>query len=315
MDEIDFKISMFLMDNSRIPYKDFAEMFHISVNSIHKRMKSLVQLKIIQGFKTRLGPANFTNITNIVMFGIPNVKNKKELMDELGRNENVYSITRASGNMFYIQAYIRNTSELDYLVSYIRKTGDINELKVGIDRNSPIFPSDDKKKLSNTDYLIINSLKNNSRKNISDIADELNISTKTISRRLENLIQNHLVQFYLDWYPDNSGQILSMIILKLKSELIINDTEFIESLKKRYGSKIIFTWSFSNLPNIKLVKVWTETMRELQELESSLLSDERNESVEITVLLYGKMYPTWIEKLLDEKIIEIDNESKSDIND
>ena len=315
MDEIDFKISMFLMADSRIPYKDFAEMFHISVNSIHKRIKSLVDSKIIQGFKTRLGFANFNNITNIVMFGIPNAKNKKELMDELGRNENVYSVTRASGNMFYMQAYIRNNSELDYLVSYIRKTGDINELKVGIDRNSPTFYSSNKKSLSNTDYLIIDSLKNNSRKNISDIANELNISTKTVSRRLDNLIQSHLVQFYLEWYPDNSGQILSIIILKLKPELIINDTEFIDNLKKKYGSKIISTWSFSNLPNIKLIKIWTETMRELQELESSLLSDERYESVEITVLLYGKMYPIWIDNLLDEKIKEIESESKEDIND
>ena len=106
-----------------------------------------------------------------------------------------------------------------------------------------------------------------------------------------------------------------MIILKLKPELIINDREFIDDIKKRYGSKIIFTWSFSNLPDIKLIQTWTETMRELQELESSLLSDERYESVEITVLLYRKMYPIWIEKLLDEKIKEINYEPKSDIND
>lgn len=297
------------MTNSRTPYKEFADMFHISVNSIHKRIKSLVDLKIIQGFKARLGFANFVNITNIVMFGIPNVKNKKELMDELGRNENVYNVTRASGNMFYMHAYLRKISELDYLVSYIRKTGDINELKVGIDRHSPVFNLDDKKALSNSDYLIINSLKNNSRKNISDIANELNISTKTVSRRLDNLTENYLVNCYLDWYPDNSGQILSMIILKVKSELILNDAEFINSLKKRYGSKIIFTWSFSNLPNIKLMNIWTDSMRELQEIESSLLSDDKYESVEITVLLYGKMYPIWIDTLLDEKIGEIKNQS------
>ena len=308
MDEIDFKISMLLMSNSRIPYKEVADMFHISVNSIHKRIKSLVDLKIIQGFKARLGFANFFNITNIVMFGIPNAKNKKELMDELGRNENVYNITRASGNMFYIHAYIRKISELDYLVSYIRKTGEFSDLKVGIDRNSPVFPPDDIKTLSSTDYLIVNSLKNNSRKNISDIANELNISTKTISRRLDSLIENNLLQCYIDWYPDNTGQILSMLILKLKSELIIDDTKFIDNLKKRFGSKIIYTWSFSNLPNIKLINMWTDTMRELQEIESSILSDEKYESVEITVLLYGKMYQVWIEKLLDEKIKEINSQ-------
>ena len=117
MDEIDFKISMLLMSNSRTPYKEFADMFHISVNSIHKRIKSLVDSKIIQGFKARLGFANYFNRTNIIMFGIPNAKDKKELMEELGRNENLYNITRASGNMFYIHAYLRKISELDYLVS------------------------------------------------------------------------------------------------------------------------------------------------------------------------------------------------------
>ena len=77
MDEIDFSISMLLMANSRMPYKNLAEIFRISVNSIHKRIRSLVDLKIIQGFKARLGFANFPNVSNILMFGIPNIKDKK----------------------------------------------------------------------------------------------------------------------------------------------------------------------------------------------------------------------------------------------
>lgn len=305
MDEIDFTICMLLMANSRTPYKEFAELFHISVNSIHKRIRSLVDNKIIQSFNARLGFANFPNVSNIIMFGIPNVKDRKDLMDKLGRNENIYNIKRASGNLFYIYAYIRNTSELDYLISFIRKAGDVRELTVGIDRNMPFFSLGEKKKLSDMDYLIIDSLKDNSRKNRSDISNELNISTKTVSRRLDNLINNFLIQFQIDWYPDNSGQVTSIIILKLKSDLIVDDNEFIKNLRNQYGSKILFTWSFSNLPNIKLVSVWTETMKELQNIETSFLSETRYESVEVTVLIEGKMYPTWIDKQLEDKISNI----------
>lgn len=305
MDEIDFTICKLLMANSRTPYKEFAELFHISVNSIHKRIRSLVNNKIIQSFNARLGFANFPNVSNIIMFGIPNVKDRKDLMDNLGRNENIYNIKRASGNLFYIYAYIRNTSELDYLISFIRKAGDVRELTVGIDRNMPFFSLGEKKKLSDMDYLIIDSLKDNSRKNRSDISNELNISTKTVSRRLDNLINNFLIQFQIDWYPDNSGQVTSIIILKLKSDLIVDDNEFIKNLRNQYGSKILFTWSFSNLPNIKLVSVWTETMKELQNIETSFLSEARYESVEVTVLIEGKMYPTWIDKQLEEKISNI----------
>ena len=305
MDEIDFTICMLLMANSRTPYKEFAELFHISVNSIHKRMRSLVDLKIIQGFKARLGFSNFPNVSNIVMFGNPNVKNKKEFMRVLGENEEIYNVTRASGNLFYIYAYIRNTSDLDYLVSHIRKTGEISELTVGIDRNMPSLSLKDTKKLSDTDFFIIDSLKNNSRKKISDISNELDISTKTVSRRLNNLINNFLIQFQIDWNPDNSDQVISNIILKLKSDLIIDDNELIKNLSKQYGSKILFTWSFSNLPNIKIVSVWTKTMKELQNIETSFISDIRYESVEVTVLIEGKMYSTWIDKQLEDKIKNI----------
>jgi hypothetical protein len=85
----------------------------------------------------------------------------------------------------------------------------------------------------------------------------------------------------------------------------VDDNEFIKNLRNQYGSKILFTWSFSNLPNIKLVSVWTETMKELQNIETSFLSEIRYESVEVTVLIEGKMYPTWIDKQLEDKISNI----------
>ncbi|MHA1104575.1 MAG: winged helix-turn-helix transcriptional regulator [Promethearchaeota archaeon] len=301
MDEIDLKISMMLMANSRTPYKQIADVFHISVNSIHKRVKSLVELGIIQHFKARLGFANFPNISNIVMFGIPTVKDKKLLMEKLGENEFIYNISRASGNLFYIHAYIRNMNELDSLVTFIRKTGKISELTVGIDRNMPSILLKDKKNLTNLDYLIVNALKDNSRKTISDVAEEVGASTKTIKRRLDNMIENFLIELQIDWYP---ALIFTMIILKLKSDSLIDDRDLINSLKKTYGSKIVFSWSFSNLPHVKLICVWTESMKELQDIESSLLS-ENYDSVEVTILIEGKNFPTWRETYLKEKIQEI----------
>jgi len=303
LDEIDLKISMLLMANSRTPYKQIADVFHISVNSIHKRVKSLVESNIIQHFKARLGFANFPNISNIVMFGIPTVKDKKLLMEKLGENEYIYNISRASGNLFYIHAYIRNMNDLDSLVSFIRKTGKVSDLTVGIDRMMPPILITDKKKLTNLDYLIVNSLKNNSRKTISDVAEEVGASTKTIKRRLDNLIENYLIELQIDWYP---VLIFSMIILKLKSDSLIDDRDFLDNLKKTYGSKIVFSWSFSNLPHLKLICVWTESMKELQDIESSLLS-ENYDSVEVTILIEGKNFPTWRETYLKEKIQEINS--------
>lgn len=301
MDEIDLKISMLLMADSRTPYKKIADVFHISVNSIHKRVKSLVKSGIIKTFKARLGYANFPNISNIIMFGTPNVKDKKLLLEKLGENECIYNISRASGNFFYIYAFIRNLNDLDSLVKFIRNTGKISELIVGIDRNIPQVSTKDKKKLTDLDYLIVNSLIDNSRKTISDIAEEVGASTKTIKRRLDNLVENSLVEFYIDWFPT---LLYSIIILKLKSDSLIDDQEFVHIIKKKYGSNIVYLWSFSNLPHVKLICVWTESMKALQEIESSLLS-EKYDSVEVTILIEGKTFPTWRETHLKDKIQEI----------
>ena len=92
MDDIDISLSMILMANSRIPYKELAEKFNMSVNSIHKRVKSLVDLEVIQGFKSKLGFSNFPGLTNIVIFGHSVIKQKKQLISKLGENKFIYNV-------------------------------------------------------------------------------------------------------------------------------------------------------------------------------------------------------------------------------
>ena len=311
MDDIDISISLNLMANSRMPYKELAEKFDMSVNSIHKRVKNLVDLGVIQRFRAKLGFANFPGITNIIIFGFSNIRQKKQLISKLGENENIYNVTQGSGNAFYIHAYLRNIGELDNLVLFIRKIGNLTDLIIGIDKRMPPIASKELnlKPPTDLDYLIINSLKNNSRKSISDIALEVNASTKTIRRRLDRLNDSFLVQFQIDWYPDKTGIIPSMINLKLDSNVIIDDREFEDKLKNKLGSKILFTWSFSNLPNLKIISIWTQSMKELQELQTLLLS-ENFEKVDLTVLIEGKMFPTWIDTFLENKVNEIKSKSK-----
>ena len=311
MDEIDISLSMMLIANSRIPYKDLAEKFNMSVNSIHKRINSLVELDIIQAFRARLGFANFPGITNIIIYGVSDIRQKKQLIDRLGENEYIYNVMEGSGNIFYIHAYLRNIGELDELVLFVRKMANFRDIIVGIDKQMPPISLENLslKPLSELDYLIINSLKNNSRKLISDVALEVKASTKTIRRRLDRLTENSLVQFLIDWYPDKAGIIPAMINLKFASHVIIDDKEFEKKLRNKYGTRILFIWSFSNLPSLKFIAILTQSMKELQEIQVFLLS-ERYEKVDITVLIEGKLFPTWIDTFLDDKVNQLKKETK-----
>ncbi|MHA1946120.1 MAG: hypothetical protein ACXADW_12065 [Candidatus Hodarchaeales archaeon] len=50
-------------------------------------------------------------------------------------------------------------------------------------------------------------------------------------------------------------------------------------------------------------------MKELQDIESYLLEIDL-ESADVTLLVDGMLYSTWIDEYLDEKIMEIKNEVK-----
>jgi len=309
MDQIDFTICLMLVWNSRTPYRELAETFKMSVNSIHKRVKAMVNLGVIDKFVTNLNYSAFKPIpSNVVMFGASKAKNVKGLIEKLGVNENIYTVSQHSGNLFIIHAHIRNPNEIEPLVSFIKQTAEIPELKVGLESNprSPGAEIDTTRevKLSNTDFLIINALKDNSRKPIVEIAEEIGISTKTVRRHLDSLIENHLIDFSINWYPDKCSEVTVMIILTIKPSIKVDKTKIIKTIRDKYGQQILFTWTFSTLPNTVVLFIWVSSMKELQDIQSSLISDDF-ESVSLNIGIEGKIFPTWRERYLENKIKEI----------
>ncbi|MFX0105129.1 MAG: winged helix-turn-helix transcriptional regulator [Candidatus Hodarchaeota archaeon] len=306
MDDIDLFLSMMLMGNSRLPYKELADTFGMSVNSIHKRVKSLVELGIIQNFNTKLNLAYFPNAINVLLFGVSRAKKTDLLIDKLGENECIYNATQGSGNYIYVHANIENLNQLDSVVSFMKTVGKMAELTVGLESQPERFdfPQTKTRDLSNLDFLIINSLKDNSRKPISEIAVEVGANTKTIKRRLDRMLENNLINFSIDWYPDKTPMNLSMVIIKLKSNISIDKATIIGKIREICGPSAIFIWNFSNLPDTLLLCLWTRTGKELQQFEIDLNLDEFD-SIKINVLIKGKNFPNWRNKFLEDKIKEI----------
>ncbi|HDZ16868.1 hypothetical protein LCGC14_0657170 [marine sediment metagenome] len=310
MDEIDFTISLLLMANSRTPYSKFAEMFNMSVNSIHKRVKSMVNLGVIKNFNARLGLITFSNYTGILFFGVSKTKDPKSTIEKIGAHDCVHNVTQASSNLFYIHASLDKITTLESLVSFIRQVGQINELTVGILSSTSKSSIEDLEdiSLSKLDYLIIHALKENSRKSIVDISNEVGASTKTVRRHLNRLIEKKLIDLSIDWYPDKTAEFLSFVQVYLEPSEIIDKINLVNDLRKQFGSKLIFSWIFGNLPNLIIICFWTRIMKELQEIETNLMS-KGFESVKVTILLEGKNFPSWVDQYLKDKINEIKTKS------
>jgi len=299
MDKTDVILIQLLLANSRLSYGKLAEELGLSVNAVHKRIQSLIETGVIRKFTAKVG-ALAVNFVPVFISGTSQLSSFQGLPDKLKTQGSIYWLAIGGGKYLYIGAYLRRIDELESLVGYIKKEAGISEPTVGIMAFPPsphlnLKPSD--MALYDLDYRIIRSLKDNSRKAISDVADELGVSAKTVRRRLSRMIKNGLIELSLEWYPDASNDIITLFDVRLKPD---TDMSRAHSILKKYSPNILFYWAFMNMPNIVTYVVWTNAMQKLQSIRENLEKEAGVISVVPNILYVGYIFSTWRDQIAEE---------------
>ena len=300
MDSTDIVLAMTLLQDSRTSYQKLADQLGLSVNAVHKRIQLLMTQGIIRKFNARISLSSLKAL-NVLVYGNSKAAAPNKLHNLLGNHGSIYWVSYSGGNYLYIGAYLRDISDLGSLVNYIKEKAEIPEPTVGIESSGSLQASTygaEDKSLYPLDYRIIHSLHDNSRKPLSDVAEEVGISAKTARLRLARMIKYHLVEFSLEWYPDASNDIITIFHARLKPSPQKN---VVGHLFKEYVPNVIVCWAFSNLPNEMLVITWTDSVKNLRVLESKLEADQSLESVTPNILYSGYVFDTWRDRLLTER--------------
>lgn len=286
-----------LMSNSRRSYRELAEKLNLSVTAVHNRIQVLIDVGIIRKFTAR--PSILAqNAIHILVFGNTKTNSINKIRDKLKDEGAIYWLAVGGGNAIYIGAYIKKIAELEPLVSYIKENAEIPEPTVGI-TISPVPPEilintvEVETDLCELDYRIIRILKNDSRKAVADIAEEMKMSAKTIRRRLERMIKNFLIELSIEWYPDASNDIMSVFHVQLKEGAEKNTTY---RLWQKYYPETLFYWGFSNIPDNYLFMTWSPTSREVKNLREKLEQDHSVKLVSPNIVFTGYMFNSWRDK-------------------
>jgi DNA-binding Lrp family transcriptional regulator len=142
-------------------------------------------------------------------------------------------------------------------------------------------------------------MRRDSRKPATDIAAEVNASAKTVHRRLEWMVEKGLVDFTIDWYPDASNDIVAVCHVEVAKGF--DRMKALENLRDRFAQKILVEMLFSNLPNQIALFMWTNSMKEMEDLRESLSGTQGVDSVILNVLQIGYIFETWRDALVLEK--------------
>jgi DNA-binding Lrp family transcriptional regulator len=294
---------MLLSANSRLSYADLAEKLGLSVNAVHKRIQQLIEAGVIHKFNAK--PSLLAaNAIVVYVFGVSQLESFQELPDKLKMQGSIYWLAVGSGKFLYLGAYLRSVAELESLVSFVKKNAGIPEPVVGImepwlpwvDQFSNLKPAD--LVLCGLDYQIIHALKNDARKPVADVADELKVSAKTVRRRLQRMIKNYLVELSLDWYPDKSNDITTLMELHLKPDVDMKVVPY--QIQKKYSPNTLYYWGFANMPNTVTFVVWTNSMGELQNLREKLENEPVVSSAVPYIIYTGYMLETWRDSLAEK---------------
>ena len=298
MDKTDVILCQLLLANSRLSYRELAEKLDLSVTAIHNRIQSLIELGIIRKFIAGLS-AFAQNAIHVFIYGNSKTNSVSNLKSKLEQQGSIYWLAVGGGNVLYVGAYLKSLSDLEPLVRFVKETAEMPEPTVGLTgspvpallKNAKINPDN---KLCELDYKIIRSLQDDSRKPTSVVAEEIGVSTKTVRRRLTRMINNYLIQFSIEWYPDASNDIMSIFHVNLKDDANPNAPNLI--LQKHYPNTI-FYWSFSNIPGSYVFMVWTPTTKELKDIRESMEQEPAIKSVAPNIIYTGYIFKNWRDKI------------------
>ncbi len=126
----------------------------------------------------------------------------------------------ASGKMLYVHGALRRITDLDGYVRFVQKAGSMPDAQIGIMGEVPQVPlSLERPVLYPLDLKIISALKHDARRPTAELAEELGVAPRTITRHIERMRKETLVHFGLPFRPEATGDTFAMVHLKVKESV------------------------------------------------------------------------------------------------
>jgi DNA-binding Lrp family transcriptional regulator len=301
MDETDLRLCQLLLVNSRTPFRELADNLNISVQAVHRRVQNLFDIGAIERYYVMPSHKVWDRVTCSV-YGHTTAESLDDIKKELSMNDNVHMIFTCSGNLLYVTGLLKSIAEIDDYIEYVKEVAKISEPQIGI--IPPMIPYTNRAKkfgeaerpVKSLELRIIGSLHNNARKSYAEIAQELNISPRTVNRYLDFMIKEEMVYLTIVWLPTTTGDIFSIFHIKLTDDIQKNDAR--GRLLTKYSPRIVFFMPFSNIPDMCVAITWSRTMKELEDLQISVEGEEFVAKTQVNMVYSGERYDTWLERRL-----------------
>lgn len=307
MDESDRKLMLYLAKDPRMPYRELAEKLGVSVQAVHRRIQVLMKMGVLRSFEASVSIRHLGAIP-VMVFGRSNTSSLEETMKKFAKNEMTSSVLVAGGNYLYVVALLKSISDLERYADFVKKAGDMPEPTIGIySLDAGLAPdfmdggrrTSEKGELTALDKRIVSALRKDCRKAVADVADEVGVSSRTVTRRLDRMLEEGLVDLVVPMDPTMTGDIVSTVHIHLKDGAAKKDVG--ARLLNKFTPRMWYIRSFTNMPNFLLGVVCTDTMNELRGILEKIVIDADVKTLVPNIWYADYIFETWRDRLVEQR--------------
>ena len=163
----------------------------MTAKSVKARVKKMQSNGVIDSFIVKVNPLvlGYSKVCILVLRINGNAADEKHIKRSLSLLGDILNTGHVLGNLLTFKFAVKKDAEekLELLVDVIGQ-----DLLI---QNQTVVFQNVREQPTYTDFKIMRCLLDNPRMEISDIAEKISMSSKTVTRRLEKMIENHVLDF------------------------------------------------------------------------------------------------------------------------
>jgi DNA-binding Lrp family transcriptional regulator len=291
IDGTDIEIMKLLTKDCRLSYREIALTLGITTNTVKRRIKNLVSMRIIEDFLVRvnLGALGYGNISNLTIKHIGNKEKIKGYLQNLGyvflEGDCVGGISR-----FVVASKEGIDNALEFLPEKVRHL-QLIDIFIGGWESDFVFTTNDLR--------ILKCLIQKPRMKVKDIAQAIHVSQKTVKRRIDAMLYNRVIDFTIIVNPrEMKGYINVGIFIHVEKKY---HEEVTKEIYKEIKDLLVFGSPYENLDTMGL-NLYVENMWEIERIQTKAESMKGVKNVSTVLPLRRRYSHELLLKEIDRRI-------------
>ena len=284
MDNLDMKILSRLLNNCRESDRQIGIELGISGGAVRARIQKMEKRKIIEEFFIKVEPPV---LGYGVLYFVVSGENINEILEQVSLVGETYFVVSCISGITVCSIVVKeNMKQKIELASKLMK--DVRVLSI-FEAENPGYNSD----LTKTDLEILEKLIKDPRQKIENIAKNINLSTKTITRCIEKLQENDGIQFTLVY---DSRKIENFIPYVILTWIEGNLKETLENMNNTFSE------SYLQIPFIAknqiVLFMYSDNIFKMDELTQKVRTIKNVKSADLFIPKRISFYIKWLEKAI-----------------